>query len=124
MEISEQNPRQRSRNGFTLVEAIVVGVILAVLTTAAVVVYTGFIRETRQQTTASLAETAAAAANAYTRKTNSNLASGETDVPKLHLYYDENKYTITIEPDGSGDITGQVRVVFKSDETIFATALY
>ena len=83
------------RNGFTLVEAIVVGVIFAVLAITAVMMYQGFITETRQQTVENLAEAGAAAANAYVRKTGVNLGAG--DVDKLHLYYDAEKYTVTID---------------------------
>lgn len=84
------------KSGFTLVEAIVVAVLASVLAVTAVMLYRGFITETKAQTVVNLAEAGAAAANAFMRKTGENLA--ETDVDRLHLYYDSSKYNVVIDP--------------------------
>lgn len=109
--------KAKKRDGFTLVEALIVGMIAAVLAISAVVMYRGFITETRHQTVENLAEAAAAAANAYVRKTGEELTS--SDVEKLHLYYDSTKYEI--------EICGPARridVTDLRDRTIIARANY
>lgn len=86
--------------GFTLVEVIVVATIIAVLAIAATTMYRGYISEARKQTVSSLADAAAASANAYTRKTGANLAS--TDSARLHLFFpDPSRFKVAINP-GTG----------------------
>lgn len=83
-----------SPSGFTLVEAIITGVVVAVVAMAAAVMYSGFVNETRRQTVDNLAETAAAAANAYVRRTGSDVG---LDSSKLQLYIpDPVKYKVTV----------------------------
>jgi len=85
---------------FTLVEVIVVATIIAVLAIAAAAMYGGYIREARKETVSSLAEAAAASANAYTRKTGVNLLS--TDSARLHLFFpDPARFSVAINP-GTG----------------------
>ena len=55
----------KTNAGFTLIEVIVVAVIIAVLAAIAIPVYNGFVRDARQDAVNNLAQTAAAAANAY-----------------------------------------------------------
>lgn len=103
--------------GFTLVEAIVTAVLVAVLATAGVMMYKGFITESRHQTVKNLAEAGAAAANAYVRKTGENLTEDEVD--KLHLYYDSTKYSVSINPSDK-----LINVTDREHSTIHAEAGY
>lgn len=80
-----------NKKGFTLVEAVVVAVIVLVLAGIAIPIYNGFVNDARQGTVNNLAETAAAAANTFVRKTG-NL----TDVNQLDLHYDSNIFTISL----------------------------
>ena len=86
-------------NGFTLVEVVVTGVLVAIVATAAAVMYSGFINENRQQTVDNLAETAATAANAYVRRTGSD---DGLDASKLLYLPNPDDYTVTIS---TGDNT-------------------
>jgi prepilin-type N-terminal cleavage/methylation domain-containing protein len=86
------------KRGFTLVEAMVVSVLVAVLTAVAIKLYGGYVVSQRQQTVDAVAETAATAANTYERKTGQD----PPDAASLNLYLpDLSKYTITI--DGTND---------------------
>ena len=62
----------KGRQGFTLVEVIVVAVIVLILSAVAIPMYNGFIRDARISTAQNLAETAAAAANTHWRRTGNN----------------------------------------------------
>jgi type II secretory pathway pseudopilin PulG len=88
-----------STSGFSLIEAVVTAVIMVILATVAIPLYVGYIRDQRQQTVNNLAETAAAAANAYFRRTGTNPNNSTIDV--LQLYYDNSKYSITIPNNGN-----------------------
>jgi len=108
------------KTAFTLIEVVVTAVIIAVLAIAATVMYGGYINETRKNTVSNLAEAAAASANAYTRKTGTNLAS--TDSAQLHLFFpDPTRFTVTINP-GSG-IHGQI-IISETKSGISDTAEY
>ncbi|MBN1576483.1 MAG: prepilin-type N-terminal cleavage/methylation domain-containing protein [Chitinispirillaceae bacterium] len=90
----------KSETGFTLIEAVITGVIIAIVAIAAVVMYGGFVKETRRQTVENLAETAAAAANAYIRRTGSDEG---LDSAKLKIYFSNpDDFTVTI---AKGDST-------------------
>ncbi|MCL2182933.1 MAG: prepilin-type N-terminal cleavage/methylation domain-containing protein [Chitinispirillia bacterium] len=78
------------KNGFTLVEVIVVAVIVLILAAVAIPMYNGFVRQARLDTVNNLAETAAAAANSYWRKTNSN----PPNIAALNVHYNANKYEL------------------------------
>jgi prepilin-type N-terminal cleavage/methylation domain-containing protein len=105
---------------FTLVEVIVVATIVAILAIAGTVIYGGYIREARKSTVSNLAEAAAAAANAYTRKTGANLAT--TDSARLHLFFpDPARFTVKINP-GSG-IHGTI-IITERQSGISDTASY
>ncbi len=84
--------------GFTLIEAIVVAVIIAVLAAIAIPMYNGFVRDARQDSVDNLAQTAAAAANAYWRKTGQDPTAGAhtPHTQPLNLFFDVNKYTVTV----------------------------
>jgi prepilin-type N-terminal cleavage/methylation domain-containing protein len=88
-----------SQKGFTLIETIVVGVIIVILAAIAIPLYSGFLRDARQNTVDNLAQTAAAAANAYYRKTGDQNPPALTN---LSLFYDSSEYLITV---GASDIT-------------------
>ena len=86
------------KNGFTLVEVIVVAVIVLILSAVAIPMYNGYVRGARQDTVDNLAETAAAAANNYWRKTDNSVTNADL-VPnsnKLNLHYDDKKHTVTV----------------------------
>lgn len=82
-----------NRNGFTLVEVIVVSIIVAVLAAVAIPMYSGYIRSTKQAAVDQLAQTAAAAANNFYRKTGS-----DPSLADLNLFYDTAKFTVNVAP--------------------------
>ena len=88
-----------SKKGFTLVEVIVVSVIVAILAAVAIPLYMGYLRDTRQQSVDQLAQSAAAAANDFFRRTGSDPTDPVAD---LHLFYDAGKFTVSI---GGGSVT-------------------
>ena len=91
-----------------MVEAIMVAAVVAVLAITATMIYRGYITDTRQQTVANLAETAAAAANACVRRTGVNLATG--DSAKLQLFFtNPADYEVTITPNSS-DLHGTITI--------------
>lgn len=95
-----QVPRRvRKRAGFTLVEVIVVSVIVAVLAAVAIPVYISYVNSTRQASVDQLAQTAAAAANGYFRKTGADPV-----LSNLNLFFDPDKYDI-IPNAAAGTIT-------------------
>jgi Tfp pilus assembly protein PilE len=104
--------------GFTLIEAIITGVMVAVVATSAALMYSGYINESRRQTVKNLAEAGAVAANAYSRRTGDTLQA--SDMEKLNLYYDASRFTVEIVP-GSG-ANGIIRVT--DDHAISDSAHY
>ena len=82
-----------SRQGFTLVEVVVVSVIVAILAAAAVPIYTAYLNNSRQESVDQLAQTAAAAANGFFRKTGANPADPKGD---LNLFYDDTRFKVGI----------------------------
>jgi Tfp pilus assembly protein PilE len=75
-------PNQVIADGFTFVEAIVVGVIVAVLSAVAIPLYSGYLKKSKQDRVRSLAATATAAANAHLRRTGTHPAAED-----LNLYF-------------------------------------
>jgi type IV pilus assembly protein PilA len=112
----------KSEKEFTLIEAIIVAVLIAVLAAVAIPIYSGYVRDARQDRVNNLAQTAAAAANAYVRKTGVNLTEGKSDIPKLNLFVPDSGDAIEIvSPDPTG-LTGTVRVI--DSKGIIGTATY
>ncbi|MBD3391551.1 MAG: hypothetical protein GF418_05865 [Chitinivibrionales bacterium] len=79
-------------DGFTLVEGIVVGVIIAILAAVAIPIYTGYVQQSRSDAVSSLAESAAAAADIYFRKTGADPSLND-----LQLHYSAAKYNVAID---------------------------
>lgn len=100
----EKLERKNMRNpkGFTLIEAIITAVIIAILATVAIPLYTGYVAGARQDTVNNLAQTAAAAGNSYFRKTNTPLTQENLDANILNLFYDNTTHRITVN---GNDIT-------------------
>jgi prepilin-type N-terminal cleavage/methylation domain-containing protein len=85
----------RRERGFTLVEAVVVVVIIAVLAVVGVPVYVNYVNNTRQAAVEDLAQTGAASANAYFRKTGSH-----PDSAALELFLsDPERFAVTVDAD-------------------------
>jgi prepilin-type N-terminal cleavage/methylation domain-containing protein len=82
----------KNTKGFTIVEVIVVGAIIAILAAVAVPSYLGYINSTKQDAVNNLAQTAAASANSFYRRTGND----PTTVAQLNLFYDATVYTVTI----------------------------
>jgi prepilin-type N-terminal cleavage/methylation domain-containing protein len=101
-----------NNRGFSLVEVIVVGVIIGILSAVAIPSYLGYVNSTKQEAVNNLAQTAAAAANSYFRRTGNN-----PTVAQLNLFFDANKYTITV-------CSPSVTVTDKSKCTITSTVAY
>ena len=78
--------------GFTLIEVIVVAAIVAILAAITIPIYSGFMNDSRQRAVDELAQSAAAAADGYFRKTNST-----PDLADLNLFYDQSKFTVFVD---------------------------
>lgn len=89
--------KQKNESGFTLVEVIVVAAIVAILAAIGIPLYNGYIRDARQNTVDGLAETAAAAANAYWRKTGVEFEDDDDLIDKIKVYYDNTKHDIVLD---------------------------
>jgi prepilin-type N-terminal cleavage/methylation domain-containing protein len=87
----------RQKNlGFTLVEALVVAVLMAILAAVTIPIYNGFIKSGKQDVVKNLSQTAATAANSYLRR-NGVSPPAVTD---LNLFLpDPTLYTIVIDGD-------------------------
>jgi prepilin-type N-terminal cleavage/methylation domain-containing protein len=88
--------KKRSK-GFTLIEAIVTAAIMAILAAVAIPMYAGYINDQRKTTVTNLAETAAAAANSYFRRTNIVLTDNSIMTPNaapLNLYFNAANYEV------------------------------
>jgi len=83
--------------GFTLVEAIIVVVIMLILSAIGIPMYQGYVKDARYDGAKNLAETTAAAANSYYRKTGDSTG---LDADTLRIFYDKKKYTVAINDDG------------------------
>jgi len=92
------------KNGFTLVEVIVVAVIVLILSAVAIPLYNGYIRDARWNTVTNLAETAAADANAHFRRTGDNMPIN-TLTERLH--YDNVTHSVVY---AGGNPSTEVRV--------------
>ncbi|MBD3321345.1 MAG: prepilin-type N-terminal cleavage/methylation domain-containing protein [Chitinivibrionales bacterium] len=102
-------------NGFTLVEAIVVSVILLILSAIAIPLYNGYIKQSKRDRVHDLAITASAAANAYFRKTG----SPPPDASSLNLFLDNNS-KIGIEIDSNEIIISDTSDAEWVSETLYA----
>jgi type IV pilus assembly protein PilA len=109
--------KKRNEKGFSLVEAIVVAVIMGILSAVAIPMYIGYINDQRQTTVNNLAETAAAAANAFLRRTGTC-----PTLANLNLYYDTTKYTVSAPTCSGSPLTGSVTVTDKNKTTFTKTA--
>jgi Tfp pilus assembly protein PilE len=82
----------RASKAFTLVEAIVVAVIVAILAGVAIPQYQAYVEEGRQQAVVNLAESGAAMANSWVRRKGFDPSS----VDSLYLSYQKTDYAVTI----------------------------
>lgn len=111
---------KKNNFGFTLIEAVVVSVIVAILAAVAIPIYTGYIRDAQQTTVKNLAETAAAAANAYLRRTGT--CPTKTNI---NLYYDSTKYTFNNPTcNGTPPTGGTLTITQTNKPTITVTVTF
>jgi prepilin-type N-terminal cleavage/methylation domain-containing protein len=81
-------------SGFTIIETLVVCVIVGILAAVAIPQYIGYVNAQRQTTVDNLAETAAASANAYFRRTGA-----DPDSAALGLYIASGSgYSVKVNP--------------------------
>jgi len=87
-----------SKKGFSLIETLVVCVIIGILAAVSIPLYMGYVNNQRQTTVDNLAETAAAAGNAYWRRTGADLTAGDItpNTTPLNLYFNNTKYQLTV----------------------------
>lgn len=83
------------KQAFTLVEAIVVALLVAILAAVAIPQYQSYVEEGRQEAVDNLAESGAAIANSLIRR-KGNITLVPAD---LGLSYDATKYTVSIDGD-------------------------
>lgn len=85
----------RSKRGFSLIEAVVVAVIALILASVGIPLYIGYVDGARRDAVTNLAQTGAAAASSYWKKTQSPIPSpiGPNTNP-LNLYFDERRYSM------------------------------
>jgi len=118
---NNDNSGKKTQNaGFTIVEVIVVAAIVAILAAVAIPIYTGFIRDSRQEAVSNLAQTAAAAANTYSRKIGAALPDDvehSPNTPPLNLFFDATKFRVVV--DGNNIV-----VTYIPDVSITATVAY
>ncbi|MDR0305834.1 MAG: prepilin-type N-terminal cleavage/methylation domain-containing protein [Chitinispirillales bacterium] len=112
--------KKSQKNGFTLVEVIVVAVIVLILSAVAIPMYNGYVRQARQDTAQNLAETAAAAANTIWRRIGTPPGDGTVtpnDPAKLNIHFDAAAHEV--------NITGiNITVTDLRDNSIKATVPY
>jgi prepilin-type N-terminal cleavage/methylation domain-containing protein len=89
---------QGRRGGFTLVEVVVVAVITLILAAVAIPMYNGYVQQARQDTVDNLAETAAAAAHSFWRKTNVTTIATPIlpNMGVLNLHFDSARHTVGV----------------------------
>lgn len=101
---------QRTDTGFTLVEAMIVMVVVALLAVIGVPVYFNYVGNARQAVVDDLAGTAAASANAHFRKTGAHPDSADlglflSDPDRFNVSVDAGERTVTVT-DNQHDKTG------------------
>ncbi len=96
-----RSSQRNSQHGFTLIEAVVVSVLMAILATVAIPLYSSYVSSQRDQNVKNLVQSASVSANVLSRK-------GITPTPalvKAAMYLpDTTAYSITIN-DGARTIT-------------------
>lgn len=108
------NPRQRC--GFTFVEAILVGLIVAVLSAVAIPLYNGYLKKSKEDRVRNLSSTAAAAANAHYRRTGTH-----PDPADLNLYLSNpDHFNVDVDTDNRTVTVTDTR----AEEEISATSSY
>lgn len=85
--------KMNNNKGFTLIEAIVTVVLIAIIAAVATPVYNGYINDSKQDAVTNLAETTALAANSWVRKRDEDSLT----LNALNLRYNQCVYTITID---------------------------
>jgi prepilin-type N-terminal cleavage/methylation domain-containing protein len=93
---------KKGNKGFSFVEAMVVAVIVGILAAVAIPMYNGFIKDQRISTVNNLAETAAAAANAYVRRT-CNCTPLTSNASLLGIY--SPGYNVAVSCGGINNVT-------------------
>ena len=92
----------KNQKGITLIEIIVVAVIVGILASVGIPIYSGYIRDQRQTTVNNLAETAAASANSYLRRTGTYPTNVQNN---LQLYYNASQYNVVLVNNGNLSVT-------------------
>jgi prepilin-type N-terminal cleavage/methylation domain-containing protein len=83
---------KKRQSGFTMVEVIVTAVIIAVLAAVAIPIYAKYIDNQRQETVDNLANTGAASANSFYRRTGNDPTSDELDL----FIPDSSRFTVSV----------------------------
>jgi type IV pilus assembly protein PilE len=92
--IADVNAGHANR-GFTLIEVVVVSVIVLVLAAVSIPIYNGYVEGARREAVNNLAQTAAAAASSYYKKTGTDPTTFTPNAAPLSLFYAANKFTVS-----------------------------
>ncbi len=127
VEKSEETRSSHPASGFTLVEILVVGSIVAILAVGAIPLYTGFIHSQREDLAKNIARSTAAAARIFERRTGAPPICGAghdlTCISLLNIFLpDPAQYSIDI--DVTERLTRKVTVTDLEHNDIVQTAIY
>jgi Tfp pilus assembly protein PilE len=108
--------------GFTLIEALIVGLIMTILAAVSIPLYSGYVKDQERAAAISLAQTAAVSANSFLRR-NGRVPT-DAELNQMIFLPDPSRYTISVNITLTMPPDTNVQVVLRSDELIIGTASF